>query len=391
MKILYAFNYYQLHGGENQWFMSEPDLVRARGHEPLLYTRDNQEIEGFSRRRKLALFWEVAWSGRTYREVRALIRRERPALAHVFNTLALISPSILVACRDEGLPVVQTLYNYRLVCPAATLVRRGRVCEECLDHSLLRSVVHRCYRGSAIQSAALARMLWLHRRRGTFRRCVDAFIVPAEFMRRKLVAGGLPEDRIVVKPNWHDPDPGVGRHGGGRCLYAGRLSPEKGILTALAAWRTTGGLPPLVVMGDGPLAAEVERLAAGTASPVEVRGRVPHAAVIDAMREALCYLLPAEWYEAFPHTILEAYGCGTPVVASRLGTLADVVEDGVTGLLYAPGDAAAMAAAVCRLAADPALRATLGAAARRQFLERYSADSAYRNLLAIYERVLQAH
>src|SRR5579862_219334 len=140
MKIAYAFNYYQLSGGENMWFNSEPDLFREHGHEVGIYSRDNKDIQSFSRFQKAALFWRTGFSRQTYDEFSALLQREKPDIVHVYNTLVLISPSIFYACRDAGVPVVQTLYNYRLVCPASTLLRDGRICEECIEHSLWRSV-----------------------------------------------------------------------------------------------------------------------------------------------------------------------------------------------------------------------------------------------------------
>lgn len=393
MKILYAWNLYREHGGENQWYPSEPALMRAGGHDTLLYERDNRELDGFGPLQKARLFFEATWSRRTYREVRELCRRERPDVAHVYNTVVLLSPSIFHALHDEGVPVVQTLYNYRMVCPAATLLRNGKVCEECIDHSLWRSVRHRCYRGSALQSAALARSISFHRRAGTWNRAVSAFIVPTPFMKAKLASGGVDPDRIRVKPNWHEPDPG-GRDGppSDFCLYVGRLSEEKGIRTVVHAWRHTPGLPPLRIIGDGPLRAEVEQgVGASPSSPIEYLGRRPHDEVMAAMKAARAFLLPSEWYEAFPHTILEAYGCGVPIVASRLGTMPDVIEEGVTGLLYPPGNSQALAETVLRLWREPGLVEQLGRQARTAFVEKYSAASAYRNLLAIYEEVIRAH
>lgn len=389
MKIAYAFNYYQLHGGENMWYNSEPDLFRARGHDVVIYSRDNQDIEKFSFPQKAALFWRVAWSQHTHDEFSALLRREKPDIVHVYNTLALITPSIFHACRDAGVPVVQTLYNYRLVCPAATLLRDGKVCEECIDHSLLRSVIHKCYRESALQSASLARMIAVHRRKGTWSRVINGFIVPTAFMKAKLARGGVPAEKIHVKPNWHDPDPGMRTQKGEYCFYVGRLSEEKGIRTTLEAWARHKDLPPLVIAGDGPLKEEVvTRLGSMSGSPATYLGRVSHDEVIERMKQSLCYLLPSEWYEAFPHTILEAYACGVPIVASRIGTLTDVIEDGRTGALYTSGDPDALAEAVRRVASNPATAAQMARQAREAFVEEYSAEPAYQNLLAIYEKVI---
>jgi glycosyltransferase involved in cell wall biosynthesis len=190
-----------------------------------------------------------------------------------------------------------------------------------------------------------------------------------------------------VKPNWHDPDPGMRTQKGKFCLYVGRLSEEKGIRTTLETWARHKDLPPLFIAGDGPLKEEVvARLASMAGSPATYLGRISHEEVIERMKHSLCFLLPSEWYEAFPHTILEAYACGVPIVASRIGTLTDVIQDGVTGALYTSGDPDAMADAVRRVVSDPAVASEMAQQARKTFVENYSVEPAYQNLLAIYEK-----
>jgi glycosyltransferase involved in cell wall biosynthesis len=371
------------------WYRSEPDLFRSKGHEVVIYEKDNKAIESYSKLQKAALFWKVAWSQETYDEFSTLLKREKPDIVHVYNTLALVSPSIFYSCRDAGVPVVQTNYNYRLVCPAATLLRNGKVCEECLDHSLFRAIQHKCYRDSVIQSASLAGLYAFHRLKGTWTDVVNGYIVPTDFIRNKLAEGGVPRDKIHVKPNWHDPDPGMRTESGIDCLYVGRLSEEKGIRTVVEAWRTTVGLPKVRIIGDGPLKDEIVAKLTGTmASPAEYLGRKTHEEVIAEMKRSLCFLLPSEWYEAFPHTILEAYACGVPIVASNLGTMRDVIEDGQTGALYESGNPAALAAAVQKIAADPALSSQMALQARSAFVEKYSVEPAYAHLKAIYEKVI---
>jgi glycosyltransferase involved in cell wall biosynthesis len=392
VKILYAFNYYQQHGGENQWYRSEPELFASRGHEVSIYSRDNKELENFSVLQKAALFWRTTWSEETYQAVRKLLQNNRPDIVHVYNTLVLISPSIFHACRDEGVPVVQTLYNYRPVCPIGTFLRDHHICEECLEHSLWRNVRYACYRGSHLQSAALSLSLYRHRKMGTWRDCISSFIVPTPFMKAKLAQGGLPIEKIVVKPNWHSPDPSA-RTGPGEntVLYVGRLTPEKGIDLLFKTWRaaTHGTLPQLRIIGDGPLREEVVAfVAANPDAGVEYLGRRSHDEVIDEMKRAGALVIPSLWYEAFPHTILEASACGVPIIASRLGTLPDVIDDEITGLLFEPGKSADLAAKIGRMFSHDggaALREKLGAAARAKFLREYTSDHAYESLMQIYD------
>jgi glycosyltransferase involved in cell wall biosynthesis len=392
MKLLYLYNLYQQSGGENLWVQSEPELLRARGHEVVIHRRDNREIQGFPLWRKAALFWRARWSQESYDAVRALIRRERPDVAHVYNTLVLLTPSIYYACRDEGVPVVQTVYNYRLLCPAGTFLRRGAICEDCVSHSLWRSVRHGCYRESGVQSAALAWSLDSHRRRGTWSDMVDLYLTPTEFMRRKLVEGGLPAAKIVVKPNFHDPDPGLRQASDGGALYVGRLTPEKGVHTLLAAWRVLGAAAPrLSVIGDGPLRAEVETAAAGARGAIEVLGMRPHDDVIARIKRAAFLVLPSEWYEAFPHVILEAFACGVPIIASRIGTLADVIRHGKNGVLFRPGDARDLAANIQWMVSHPGEAAELGMAGRAEFELEYTAQRNYHRLQEIYQNLAQTN
>jgi glycosyltransferase involved in cell wall biosynthesis len=395
VKILYAFNYYQQHGGENQWYHSEPELFASRGHEVSIYSRDNNELKNFSAFQKAALFWRTSWSDETYQAIRKLIRDNRPDIIHVYNTLVLISPSIFHACRDEGTPVVQTLYNYRPVCPAGTLLRDHHICEECIEHSLWRSVRYACYRESHIQSAALALSVHRHRKLGTWRDCISAFIVPTPFMREKLAEGGLPIEKIAVKPNWHSPDPGA-RIGVGEntVLYVGRLTSEKGIDVLLRTWKAAspGTVPELRIIGDGALREQVAAFV--TANPkanVQYLGRRSHDEVIDEVKRAGALVIPSLWYEAFPHTILEASACGVPIIASRIGTLPDVIDDKVTGLLFNPNDSADLADKIRALFSKSdsnALRERLGCAAREKFLREYTADRAYELLTEVYAQAI---
>jgi len=388
MKALYIYNLYQQSGGENQWVESEPELMKARGHAVVTYRRDNREILNFSAPQKAALLWEASWSERSYREVRELIRRERPEVAHVYNTLALVTPSVYYACREEGVPVVQTLYNYRLVCPAGTLLRNGRICEECTGHSLARSVRHACYRGSRLQSAAAAWTLHSHRRRGTWQNCIDAYVVPTEFMRRKLVEGGLPVEKIVVKPNFHKPDPGLREVCDGSALYIGRLTVEKGLRTLAAAWERWRNPPRLRIIGDGPLREELEQAARGSQGRIEILGPRSHPETIEYLKKAALLLLPSEWYEGFPHVILEAYACGVPVIASRIGTLADVIRDNETGVLFQPGQALDLVSKVCWMVECKNQARRIGLNGRRLYLAEYTGERNYERLLAIYQAAI---
>ena len=225
MRILLVHNSYQAgSSGEYVVFASEKALLESRGHKVVAFERFNDDIQSFPLWKKISLLWETAWSNESYRQVRQVIRRERPDVVHFHNTLPLISPSAYYACQDEGVPVVQTLHNYRLFCAVGILMRDERVCEECLHHGPWRGVRYGCYRGSRVQTAAVAYMVWSHRRKATWNDQIDAYIALTEFSRRKFIQAGLPANKIVIKPNFLNEEMPRSSRIGRYAIYLGRLT-----------------------------------------------------------------------------------------------------------------------------------------------------------------------
>jgi glycosyltransferase involved in cell wall biosynthesis len=389
MVILFVHNYYQREGGEDAGVRQERDLLAAAGHQIVEYSRHSGEIalNGISSRMKLGA--GALWSKRTYTELRTLIARERPEVAFLHNTVPLISPSAYFACAEAGVPVVQTLHNYRFLCPAGTFLREGKICEECVTSTLFRSVWHGCYQDSAAASATLSLMLASQRALGTWREKVSCYIARTEFARKKFIEGGLPAERIVVKPCFVNPDPGPRTGAGDTVLFLGRLSPEKGLRTLIAAWEHLGDRVPLRIAGDGPLREEIktEVRRRGIAG-VEVLGRVPNADLLPELKRARFLVFPSEWYEGLPLTIAEAFACGVPVVASRIGSMVELVEDGRTGLHFTPGDPADLAAKVEWAWTHPNEMEEMGRAARREYETKYTPEINYERLMNICQRVI---
>jgi glycosyltransferase involved in cell wall biosynthesis len=265
--------------------------------------------------------------------------------------------------------------------------RNGRACDDCLGRRLpWPGVLHGCYRGSRAASAGVGAMLALHRLRGTWHDKVDLYIAPTAFVRDKLVQGGLPAEKIIVKSHFVDPDPGPGAGRGGYALYVGRLSPEKGVDVLLSAWRgTVPGLPLRIVgaAAEGCGAVSLER---GRRGSVEWLGPQPHERIQALMRRAFVLVFPSLCYETFGLVIAEAYAAGLPVIGADLGTAAAMVEDGVTGLRFRAGDPDDLAAKVAWLWQHPGDRAALARAARREFERAYTAVRGYRGLLEAYRR-----
>ena len=391
MKILLAHNYYQEPGGEDVVFEQEKQLLEKAGNEVITYCRSNHEIETFTTIKKLALVKNSIWADDTKRDFTRLLAQENPDVVHVHNTSHMISPSIYGACRAQGIPVVQTLHNFRLMCPSATFFRDGNVCEECADHNLWHSIYHGCYRDSRAATASVALTLALHRRWGTWNKLVTRYIALTEFGRNKFIAAGLPAEKIVVKPNFVNPDPGERKQPGEHALFVGRLSGEKGLSTLLQAW---GRLPrhyALHVIGDGPERESLEAQASQLGlSAVQFRGRLSHKDTIAALKCARFLIVPSGWYETFGMCIAEAFACGTPVVCSRLGAMEELVSDNRSGLHFTSGDPNDLAAKVAWAWSHPNEMNAMGREARAEYEAKYTPERNYLMLMNIYGGVIQA-
>jgi glycosyltransferase involved in cell wall biosynthesis len=384
MNVLVVHNRYRETGGEDRVVELESALLARHGHTVVPYILDNATIDAMN---PLALAGRTVWNHEAYRAVRRLIRRECVDVVHVHNTVPLASPAVYYAANAEGVPVIQTLHNYRLLCSNALLVRDGKPCRTCVGAPVpAAAVAHACYRGSRAATSAVAGMLMLHRAAGTWQRQVDTYIATTGFARDLFVTGGLPADRLVVKPHFVDPDPGAGRGGGGYALYVGRLSREKGVETLLNAWARMGGRVPLRIVGDGPLASHVAE-AAGEIPGVVWLGRRDRAAVQQLMADAAVLVLPSIAYETFGQVVIEAYAAGTPVIASSHGAVAELVDAGRTGVLVSPGDPDDLARRVCATYSDGSLP-SMRAAARARYERHFTAGTNYESLLAIYRPAL---
>jgi glycosyltransferase involved in cell wall biosynthesis len=387
MRILLVHNRYQSPGGEDVVVQAERTMLENHGHEVSLLEADNAEISGALKR--ISTGFNAVHSRASKKRVAAELARFRPMIMHVHNFFPLFSPAIYYAAHEAGVAVVQTLHNYRLLCPNALLLRDGRICEDCLGKAIpAPGVLHACYRGSRAASASIASMLALHRALGTWRTMVDAYIALTEFGREKFIQGGLPADRLFVKPNFVQSISSAGQRYGEFAVFIGRLTEEKGIRTLLSAWRELGGKMRLKIAGDGPLRAEVEAVAR-CMKEVELLGHVAREGVAELLRRAHVLIVPSLWYEGFPIVVAEAFAAGVPVIASNLGGLGELVHPGRTGLHTRPGDAENLAAKVEWLVTHEEERQRMGGAARREFELRYTADRNYEMLLTIYNRAHQ--
>lgn len=389
-KVLIIHNFYQQSGGEDKVVEQESAMLRSRGIETEHYYVHNDSIQskGLANMAKLAV--EAAWSFPEFKRIKELLLRVKPDVVHVHNFFPVISPSVYHACERLGVPVVQTLHNYRLICPAATFMRGNEVCEKCLHGTLLHSIRHGCYRGSQLQTIPVAAMIKFNELIGTWQHKVSRYIALTEFARDKFAESGIPLDRIAVKPNFihhqtvkakYDPNDRY-------LLFVGRISAEKGVRNLLQAWsqlEDRGGLR-LVIIGDGPQKAELA--AAYSQEDIQFLGKQDGDTVLDCMSRAMYVMVPSIWYEGFPMTIVESYSVGTPVLCSRIGALEEVVEDGVTGFHFQHDDLENIKTVIRRAVAYENY-----AAMRQKVAENYAAhyteEVNVKQLLAIYSEAME--
>ena len=435
MNILVVHNFYRIPGGEDAVVANETALLRQNGHEVVTYTRSNNEfadLKGFSKLKKLLLPFVTIYNPRTAREVKRIIKEQKIDVVHVHNTLNLISPAVYYAAVKCGVPVVQTIHNFRLLCPAATFYREeddasgasvdkdtsggmnaqgknhGHVCEDCVNKGLSCALKHKCYRGSYLETLACVMLLSIHRFLGIYKKI--NYICLTEFNRQKLLESaallGIDDSQVFVKPNFmtkcNDASANTSSDCGKYFLYAGRLDKLKGVDFLVKSWKED--LPKLVVCGTGPLESDMgtEIMSCGRdtgteilsdaqdtgteiMSCVELRGYVSHEEVMNLVENATGVILPTRWYEGFPMTIVESYSVGTPVIATNIGNAGSLVIDGVTGYKFEVDDPMSLYEALKRVLDDGA---KLRKSTLNEFEEKYTATKNHEELMRIYEKLM---
>lgn len=384
--ILMVHNYYQSHApsGEDIAFQEDEKLLRSKGHKVTIFTRHNDEINQLSSLKKLALLYQVSWSRQSYSRLEQLIKQNKPDIAHIHNTFPLISPSIYYVLKKYNIPIVQVIHNYRLFCASGIFYRKNSICEKCLEHGNIFAIIYGCYRNSRIQTLPLVFMQKTHEFLKTWIKQIDMFIALTDFSRQKLILGGLPEDRIAIKPNFFSylPEPYYKHED--YAIFLGRLTVEKGILTLMKAWKNLKDIH-IKIVGDGILKNEV--ISATKENPaIEFLGFRPNEECIELLKKSMFMVMPSEWYEGFPMTIREAFACGKPVVASRLGAMAEIINDGATGLLFDTGNPNDLASKVRWLVEHKDFAISMGKSARLEFEAKYTAEKNYEILMEIYKK-----
>jgi glycosyltransferase involved in cell wall biosynthesis len=386
MKVIVCHNYYRDRGGEDGVFEVETDLLASRGHEVRKFIRRNDEFSGLQ---TIAVAGGTIWNRSAAGQLADMVRDEDADVVHFHNWMPQISQGAFHAARKAGAAIVQTLHNYRITCANGVFFRDGEICEDCVGKAIgWPAVVHGCYRNSRFATVPVVAALATHRMLNTNERAVDATIVLSEFARAKLIASGLPPQRVYLKPNFVAPDPGEGTGSGGYFVYVGRLTQDKGIGTLLDVWNSANDLPNLKIAGPGPLADVVEA-AARTNPRIEYLGLVPPADIQGLLGDAAFSITPSINYEGFPKAIVESFAVGTPVIASEIGSLTELIEPARTGFLFEAGNPVALAEAV-RGAASASNITAMRRAARQLYVGSYGEDRNYELLMDIYASAIEA-
>ena len=334
--VLIVHNYYQIPGGEDTVVTNEKDLLEKYGHKVILYSRDNNELKSMRKLRKILLPLTTIFNIRTYREIKRIIKREEIDIVHVHNTLNLISPSVYYAAKNMKVPIVQTVHNFRLLCPGATFFRNGHICEECIEKGLRCALKHKCYRGSRLQTLVCVLSTKFHRMTGIYKKI--NYICLTEFNKKKLLElNQIREKNVFVKPNFafEFANKDLNKERDEQFVFVGRIDKLKGIEILLNAWKILGkNAPKLIICGAGPMEEWCRRYIHKNKLNIKMLGYVTNREAHEIIKNSKALILPTQWYEGFPMTIVEAFSVGTPVLCSDIGNVGSIVKNGELGYKF---------------------------------------------------------
>jgi glycosyltransferase involved in cell wall biosynthesis len=382
MKILLIHNFYQISGGEDSVFKNEKELLQANGVDVDTYTVHNDSIN--SSLSKILIIFSSVFNVAMFFRFYKYLSESKPDIVHVHNFFPIISPSIFWVCKMKNIPVVHTLHNFRIVCPTATLMFDGKVTERSITHNSWWAIKKAVYKNSAVGTASLAAMIEFNKRIGTWNRAVTKLIALTDFAKQKYIEAGIIEKNIIVKPNFVNDSMQPNFYKEKYAIFVGRISEEKGIENLLKTWEEIDY--PLIVIGDGPLR---EILLKNSNSDVIYKGKLNKKQVLKLVSNAKFLIMASTWYEGLPMVLVEALSVATPCIVPRLGGMASVVKDDICGLCYQPNNVEDMRAKIQMLIDDQELAIRLSQGAYKEFMEHYTSNQNYRQLICIYKQAIQ--
>lgn len=394
MRILLVHSYYQQPGGEDVVFEAEKKILKDAGHQVFSYSISNNLLK---KENRLKIICKLFWNHQTYKKLRRLISKVRPDVAHFHNIFPLMSPSVYYACAAEKIPVVQSLHNPRLMCPAGSFYRAGSLCTKCLGKAFAwPGIYYKCYHNSYLQTTGLASMVFLHRFIHTWQNRVGIYIIFTNFYKKLFIQGGIPVNKIMIKSHSIQPDPGKRITNGQYALFIGRLDPEKGIRTLINAWEKVANPKNeylLLIRGEGQLKAELEQfIKKNHMHSIRFINRLNSKELMDLIKNSCFLVWPSEGYfETFGLVAVEAFACGVPVIAAKTGVLTNFIADGKTGLHFQPGNAIDLAGKIEWLLLHPEKCIEMGKNARKVFEEKYTSEKNLAMMINIYKRAIHEY
>ncbi len=408
MRILMVNSYYYLRGGAERCVFELSDLLTAHGHEVIPFAMQHPQNlptaydkyftsqvdfpsllgKGSTVQAKWRAVERVVYSRETKTQIERLIEATQPDVAHIHGIAHEISPSILPALQQAGIPVAQTLHDFKLLCPNTSFVSQNEICERCKGHHYYNVVRYRCKRDSLAASLLAGVEAYIHQFLQIYEKNVDVFVTPSRFLEQKLREHGI-HNLVEHLPNFidgssyqpcYEPEPYL--------LYAGRLVDIKGVRTLLAAMH---GIPtiPLYLAGTGELEAELrEMVATQGLDNVTFLGHLGKRELTEYMQRALCTIVPSEWYENYPMSILESFACGTPVIGSHMGGIPELVRDGESGFLFESRNAEELRSKILTLVDNRDLAIQMGKTARQQVERENSPEAHYQATLQLYQALI---
>lgn len=389
MRVLLVHCFYRSSApsGEDSVYRNEKKLLEDNGFEVITYEKYNDNLDNHSTLNKISAGAEFIWSSLVFHELTKIIEKYKPDVAHFHNIFPQISTSSYAACKKMGVPVVQTLHNYRYICPSGLLQRKNKPCEKCIKGSLLNSLIYQCYRGSLFSTLPIVIMIIFNKIVGNFNNKVDRYIALTNFSKSRFIAGGFPKDKFSVKPNFVDfienSEPTIGDY----VVFVGRLTQEKGVGTLIEACKKIKNIP-VKILGDGELRGRLESICIQFNLNVEFLGNQPKDKVMAIIKKSRFLVIPSEWYEGFPVVVVEAYACGKPVLASKIGSLDEIIIENVTGRKFTFGSSSSLAATIESMWLDTKMLKVMANNARAVFDTQYNPTTNFKNLLQIYSDVI---
>jgi glycosyltransferase involved in cell wall biosynthesis len=392
MKILLVHNFYQHRGGEEVSVELLSKILTDNGHKIIPFYYDSNDIRKFNFVDKFLIPFRLLYSKTTKNKVEQLIFKEKPDIAHIHNLFPLITPWILYTLKKYNIPVVMTLHNYRLLCLNGLFLKNdGEICESCKNGNFVCGILNKCYHNSYFQSTGVAMPLWFHRKMWTFVKNIDVFIAPSKFLRQKYIASAFPQENIITIPHFIDLENyKTDIQFDNYAIFIGRLSQEKGVLTIVKAFKDIAGIK-LKILGEGPFKKELQNFVTNNKiDNIEFLGFVNGKEKVDLLKKAMFLIFPSECYENMPYTILESFACGVPVVASKIGGVVELVEEGITGFLFEAKNVSDLKGKIIKLVSDKELLLRMRNNVRKVAEEKYCKEVGYRNIISVYQKLTEA-